>query len=194
MSEMHETTDAAVPPSPEPLCASWQQAHTLINLRGQPTDSVFLQRVEQVLGTLLPLQPRTTVLAGDLRLVWVGPDDWFVLGPANQAELLLGRLGAALNTLNAAVTDVSDGYGVLRLSGPAAQDTLAQGCPLDLHPRVSNARQAAGSQFFKAQIWLWRAHSNDGFELLVRRSFQGYVRLMLARSTRACGLTWSEHT
>jgi sarcosine oxidase subunit gamma len=193
MSEMHEPVDSALPSSPEPLCAAWQQAHTLINLRGQPTDGAFLQKVEQALGTPLPLQPRTTLLAGALRLVWVGPDDWFVLGPTHQAEPLLGRLSTALNTLNAAVTDVSAGYGVLRLSGSAARDTLAQGCPLDLHPRAFNAGQAAGSQFFKAQIWLWRGQTNDSFELLVRRSVQGYVRLMLARSTRACGLSWSEH-
>ena len=43
--------------------------------------------------------------------------------------------------------------------------------------------------FFKASIWLWQ---NDGaFELLVRRSFMGYVWLMLERASQECGLvTW----
>lgn len=188
MSETSETAARGLPSGTPPLSAHWQQVHTLINLRGKPEDPAFLQAVEQALGVPLPLQPRTTQLAGELRIVWVGPDDWFVLAPADQAEPLMGRLGHALRVFNAAVTDVSAGYVVLRLNGPAVRDTLAQGCPLDLHPRVFQPGQASGSQFFKAQVWLWRAAETDTFELLVRRSFQGYVQRMLERSTRGCGL------
>ena len=188
MSETTETATRSLLSGAEPLRAHWQHTHTLINLRGKPEDPAFLQAVEQALGVPLPLQPRTTRLAGELRVLWVGPDDWFVLGPADQADSLMSRPRNALSALNAAVTDVSSGYGVLRLSGLAVRDVLAQGCPLDLHPRVLQPGQAAGSQFFKAQIWLWRTTEPDTFELLVRRSFQGYVRLMLERSTRACGL------
>jgi len=188
MSETPKTTAREVTVDAEPLRAQWQQARTVINLRGKPEDPAFVQAVEHTLGTPLPLQPRTTRIAGELRLVWVGPDDWFVLGPADQADSLMSRLRNALSGLNAAVTDVSSGYGVLRLSGPTERDTLAQGCPLDLHSRVFQPGQAAGSQFFKAQIWLWRPSEPDTFELLVRRSFEGYVRLMLERSTRAGGL------
>lgn len=192
MSETPVTAHPKVTVGAEPLTTQWQQTHTLINLRGKPEDPAFLQAVEKALGMPLPLQPRTTQIAGELRLIWTGPDDWFVLGPADQADLLMGRLRNALRTLNAAVTEISSGYGVLRLSGPTVRDTLAQGCPLDLHPRVFQPGQAAGSQFFKAQIWLWPTAQPDTFELLVRRSFQGYVRLMLERSTRACGLDESQ--
>ena len=65
---------------------------------------------------------------------------------------------------------------------------LAQGCPLDLHPRAFAPGQAAGSHWFKASIWLWQVDTAPTFEALVRRSFMGYVWTLLQRTTQECGL------
>jgi sarcosine oxidase subunit gamma len=47
---------------------------------------------------------------------------------------------------------------------------------------------AAGSHFFKASLWLWQTDAAPTFEALVRRSFVGYVPLMLERTSSECGL------
>jgi sarcosine oxidase subunit gamma len=122
------------------------------------------------------------------RVVWAGPDDWFVIGPKGQADAIIERLRTALAGLHHAVTDVSSGYTVLHLGGAAVRDVLAQGCPLDLHPSVFKAGMAAGSHFFKASVWLWQTDDAATFEVLVRRSFMNYVWLMLERCTQECGL------
>lgn len=89
---------------------------------------------------------------------------------------------------HAAVTDVSSGYKVLSLAGPPVRDVLAQGCPLDLHPRVFTQGSSACTHWFKASVTLWPSEAQPGFELLVRRSFMGYAWQMLERTTVECEL------
>ena len=111
-----------------------------------------------------------------------------MIGPPGQSDALAGALRAALGGVHSAVTDVSSGYTVLRLSGPPVRDVLAQGCPLDLHPRSFKTGQSAGSVFFKASVWLWQTDDAPVYELLVRNSFRGYVWLMLEHCTAESGL------
>lgn len=153
----------------------------IINLRGDPLDTAFQGAVRTVLGVALPPSPGGIAQGATWRVVAVGPDDWFLIGPAEASEAIIDALAQALAGQHVALTDVGSGYRVLQLRGPQARDQLARGCPLDLHPRVFDEGQCAGSHFFKASVWLWRA--GDGFDLLTRRSFQGYVRLMLERGS-----------
>ena len=183
------------------LLANWQDGLAIVNLRGDPQDSGFRDATGRALGIALPdghlhiAIDRLDRGAFDrpLTVVPAGPDDWFVIGPRVAADALMLALRQQLAGRHVAVTDVSSGYAVLRLAGPQARDVLAQGCPLDLHPRTFRTGQCAGSHFFKASVWIWRSEEASSFELLVRRSFVGYVRLMLAHATRESGLEeWRE--
>ena len=188
--------DGASPMPPtsrdDALQVSWQDALTIVNLRGDPQDSGFRDAVGRALGIALPdshLQiatdrPDRDAFGRRLSIVPAGPDDWFVIGPRGGADGLVLALRQQLAGRHVAITDVSSGYVVLRLAGAQARDILAQGCPLDLHPRIFRAGQCAGSHFFKASVWIWRSDEASQFELLVRRSFVGYVSLMLAHATR----------
>lgn len=179
---------AAASASGKSLVAGWREGLTIVNLRGPGDDPAFRQAIESVLGLALPTQPCSTNDSSVLRIVWAGPDDWFIIGPKGQADALVGRLGEALAGQHHALTDVSCGYTVLHVSGTPVRDVLAQGCPLDLHPRVFARGASAGSHFFKASVWLWQTDDAPAYELLVRRSFAGYVWLMLERATAECGL------
>ncbi len=70
----------------------------------------------------------------------------------------------------------------------SVREVLAQGCPLDLHPKVFGPDSAAGSVFFKASVWLWQTEAAPVYEVPVRNSFQRYIWLMLERCTPGCGL------
>lgn len=176
-------------PATRALRAGWREGLALINLRGDPADAAFLDAAKQALRVALPLDAGTARDGTALRIVRVGPDDWFVIGGHGEADALMRRLRTGLAGLHAAATDVSSGYTVLRLSGDPVREVLAQGCPLDLHPRAFRAGQAAGSHWFRASVWLWQLGDEPGFELLVRRSFMGYVWLMLQQVSAECGLT-----
>jgi len=171
-----------------PLAVFWRERLSIISLRGHSEDAAFLEVAQAALGLAVPTVPCRTVEGARARIVWAGPDDWFVIQPAARADALERRLREGLVGLHAAITDVSSGYAVLSLSGSPARDVLAQGCPLDLHPRAFGPGCASGTHFFKASVWLWQPDAAPVFEMLVRRSFRGYVAQMLERSTRECGL------
>ena len=170
------------------LLAGWRTGLAIVNLRGDSHDPAFRATVSRNLALELPVKPCSSAADAVHRVVWLGPDEWVVIGAKGQAPGIESRLRAALAGIHHAVTDVSGGYTVLQLSGTPVREVLAQGCPLDLHPREFGPGASAGSLFFKASIWLWQTDEAPIFEVLVRTSFKGYVWLMLERSTAECGL------
>lgn len=174
-----------------PLRVRWSRQQAIVNFRGDPSDAALLQALSGVVGLPWPTRAADCPSDGPAdahhRVVWAGPDDWFVIAPAGSQSALAQSLREAAGSRHHAVTDVSSGYVVLGLSGPAAAEVLAQGCPLDLHQRSFAVGASAGTHFFKASVWLWRVQ-DDVFELLVRSSFAGYVQEMLERCTLECGI------
>jgi sarcosine oxidase, subunit gamma len=170
------------------LVAGWRDGLTIVNLRGPADDAGFVAGVSQALAIELPTQPCSTVANALVRVVWAGPDDWFVIGPGGEGSRIAADLRKALASTNHAVTDVSSGYTVLHMSGEPVCEVLAQGCPLDLHPRAFKPGMSAGSRFFKTSVWLWQTDDAPGYEVLVRRSFMGYFWTMLERCSAECGL------
>jgi sarcosine oxidase, subunit gamma len=166
----HQMPPPVVAASGQPL-RSRQTGVGLLNLRGNPADPAFLAAVEQALGLQPPLAACTTVTLGDLRVVWTGPDEWMVAAPRGQEATLAARLRTALAGQHCAVTDVSSGFFLVDLVGPRVRDTLAQGCPMDLHPRAFPAHRAVGTHFYKVGLTLWLTAEPERFQMLVRRSF-----------------------
>jgi len=161
--------------------ARWCTACSILNLRCDVQAPGVRHAVADALGLALPEAPNTTVHNTALRILWIGPDEWLVLHDNDAAHALETRLRAALAGQHMAVTDVSSYYQMLQLAGTSARDVLAQGCPLDLHPRVFLPNHCAGSHYFKATIWLWQV--DTAYTLLIRRSFAGYIWSMIERAS-----------
>ena len=164
----------------------WQTDLTVLSLRGE--GSAICSAVEQAMGVPYPLAANTTQVSDAARLIWVSPDDCFIIAPPAQATKIEADLRQALQSLHFAVTDVSSGYHTLSLAGSGVRSLLAQGCPLDLHPSKFSLGQCAGSHFFKASLWLWpvasdSANGDSKFELLIRRSFAPYVNTMIHKAS-----------
>jgi sarcosine oxidase, subunit gamma len=166
----HQMPPPIVVASGQPLLAR-QTTVGLLNLRGNPADVAFLAAVEQSLGLQPPLAACTTVMLGELRIVWTGPDEWLVVTSQGQEAALAARLRTALAGQHCAVTDVSSGFFLVDLAGPQVRATLAQGCPMDLHPRAFSPNRAVGTHFYKVGLTLWLTGEPDRFQMLVRRSF-----------------------
>ncbi|MDX2705702.1 sarcosine oxidase subunit gamma family protein [Streptomyces sp. PA03-6a] len=128
------------------------------------------------LGAPLPLEPCTAVRTGDLAVLWLGPDQWLVVGPPGAQEDLEARLRKAAGEAHVSVTEVSAQRTTLLVSGPRARDLLAHGCSLDLHPRVFTPGRCAQTALARAQVVLVaREEVRAGFWVLVRSSFAGYL-------------------
>ena len=82
------------------------------------------QALKSAIGVNLPALNRTSE-AGDTRVMWLGIDQWLVFG----ADLpdVIGK---------AAVTDQSDAWAIVRMSGDDVEAVLARLVPIDLRIKV----------------------------------------------------------
>jgi sarcosine oxidase, subunit gamma len=148
-----------------------QDDKAIINLRGDPQDAAFVQAVQQALGLPLPVAACSTLATTQIRAVWVGPNDWFVIGAHGQQLAIETRLRVALAGQHCAITDVSSGYFMVTLAGAQTYEVLAQACPMDFHPTIFKPGRAVGTNFFKLGVYVWQRDELPSFEMLVRRSF-----------------------
>ena len=147
------------------------QVNLRLDPKGAAADAVGL-----ALGLSLPVEPNTVVLSGELTVLWLGPDEWLVVGPPDTQRDLEQRIRAAAGDEHVAVTDVSAQRTTLLVSGARARDLLAHGCALDLHPRAFGAGRCAQTMLARAQVVLVaRDEPGAGFWVLVRSSFAGYL-------------------
>lgn len=161
-----------------------------LNLRGDFGDAGFTAAVSGVLGLGLPTRPGVAAADG-LAALWLGPNEWLVVGGVDREADLAARLGDALAGHHAAVTNVTDNWTVFALSGPKALDVLSKGCPLDLHRRAFPAGSVAQSVVCHADVILHRLDDADGaprLRVYVRRSFAQYLWDWLADAGQEYGV------
>jgi sarcosine oxidase subunit gamma len=145
-----------------------------VNLRVNPAGEAA-RRIGESLGAPLPTVPNTVRSAGRRDVLWLGPDEWLVIGPDGDAPALLALLRDGLGAEHGSVVDVSASRTTVELSGPSARDLLEKGCALDLHPRAFGAGRCAQSTLARAQVVLWQTSDEPAYRLLVRASFAGYL-------------------
>lgn len=163
-----------------------------IDLRGDAHDRAFMAAVGRVLDLLLPTEPCTSAVKGEIGVLWLGPDQWLLTCPAEDGASLAGSLREALAGVHAAITDLTDGRVALRVAGPSARDVLAKGTPLDLHPRVFPPGSCAGTLLAKASVLIHfvddDAERGPEFDVYVARSFAHYLWTWLEDAGREYGV------
>jgi sarcosine oxidase subunit gamma len=143
-----------------------QLATMIVYKRRRPDVSA---RLEARYGLALPDGPRR-VANGALAVIGLGPRAW--LFQCDAGRTLATELSEAIGDA-AAVTDQSDGYVALRLTGPRAAALLEKGISIDLHDRVFLPGSAAVTSCAHLGIMLWRIENENGhpvYEIAVFRS------------------------
>lgn len=164
-----------------------------INVRGETGDAGFLAAVSESVGVALPVQPNTVGTGAGLAALWLGPNEWLIVGSPGREGGLAARLRDALAGRHAAVTDVSEARTIILVAGPKARDLLSKGTPLDLHPRVFAVGQCAQTALAKANVVLRptdEAHRSGGplFEVYILNSFADYLFTWLERAGAEYGV------
>ena len=135
--------------------------------------------VAKVLKGLGFPRPNSFLTNGQSRIVWTGRDQAF----------LIGADPTGLEGL-AALTDQSDGWACLSLTGAAAAECLMRLIPLDLHKMQPGAAARAPLGHMQSVIM----RTEGGFELLVFRSMAKTawhevttaMKALAARQTLGC--------
>jgi len=137
--------------------------------RGQSARLAELFRAS--FGVEPPSGPRRAS-RGEVAIAGSGPQTWLATrdGAGNGFAESLRRLLEDC----ASVSDQSDAYAILRLTGPKVRDTLAKLIPIDTHPRSFHVNNVAPTICGYVNVTLWRledtAQSDPVFEIWVGRS------------------------
>ena len=108
------------------------------------------------------------------RVLWLGPDEFLVLTPADDARDLPRLLREAIGEEFGSVIDVSAQRTAVSLDGPLTREVLARGCSVDLDPRLSPAGLCVQTLIAQTGVIL-RVFSPTSVGLLVRPSFAPYL-------------------
>ncbi len=130
-------------------------------------------RIGVALGLDLPGPPLRAVPGEAAVALRLGPEEWLLLAEGRDPRPMLEAIAGAAEGGHVAAVDLGHRFGEILVSGPAATEVLAAGCPLDLDPRVAPPGFASRTLLGKSEIVLHRL-AGDRFRLLVNRSFAEY--------------------
>jgi len=104
----------------------------------------------------------------------LGPDEWLVLAPEEDGEVIAAALDRAVSAGEISLVDIGHRQIGIRLEGKDAASMLNAGCPLDLDLAAFPVGMASRTLFVKAEIILWRFATTQ-FHIEVWRSYAPYV-------------------
>ena len=130
-----------------------------------------LAGIGAALGLDLPARPKASASANGVTALWLGPDEWLLIGPEGSG--LAGRL-AGFNSAVASVVEISHRNTAFTIEGANAEAVLAAGCPQDLSLLKFPVGACSRTILAKAEIVLLR-EAADRFRVEGWRSFSEYV-------------------
>jgi sarcosine oxidase subunit gamma len=121
----------------------------------------------------LPGTPNTWLAEGDREVLWLGPDEWLVVGRHGTEREIADQIDRALAGTHHSVVDVSAARAVIDLDAPDRLEVLSNGCGLDLHPR--SWRDGKCAQTLLARIPVILQERTTSTRLFVRASFSNHL-------------------
>ena len=153
---------------------------TRFSVRG---DGAAVAALGFAFGVDLPRAACRAATNGSRAALWLGPDEWLLLAPEGEAEVLARTLTDALRNEPASIVDISDRQAAITVSGPQAAEALNAFNALDLEYDSFPVGMCTRTLFGKAEIVLWRT-APDAFHIEVWRSFAPYVLDCLGEALR----------
>jgi sarcosine oxidase subunit gamma len=169
----HRALDAQVSDSTDDAALILTERRFLakVNIRGKADSDA----VKAAIGVALPGEANTVAEGNNLCALWLGPDEWLIVGPPNAEKAIEESLNDALAGASVGIVDVTEGRTTLRVSGSMARDVIAMGCPLDLHPRVFAPGQCAQSFISRSPILIHQIDDAPTFDIYIERSQSDYL-------------------
>jgi sarcosine oxidase, subunit gamma len=176
-----------LPALPEKISITRGPACGRLIFRGRETaHAIASHALQGAAGVQLPVTACQASVNGETAALWLGPDEWLLLGTVVAMTKVAGTLDRALDGHPHALTDVSDRQIALNLAGPLVVDVLSAGCPLDLDAQAFPVGNCTRTVFAKSEIVLWRTDEHE-FRIEIARSMADYLAAMLTGASKAMG-------
>ena len=146
-----------------------------INLRINTKNTDYMKICGQILNAILPTKPNTYTKNGNLKIIWLSPDEWLI---TNEDDNLFSKLKNEIGDLEASVTDVSENRTIVRLSGEKIYKLLSKFLVLDLEKSLPRESTCAQTLFAKVPILLLRNHNKNQvpeIDIFLNNSHANYV-------------------
>ena len=155
-----------------------------INLRFNPNNKDFASICSEILENIIPIKPNTYIKNENLKIIWLGPDEWLIVN--YDKNDLYKKLRNRLGDLEASVTDVSENRTIIRVSGKKTDILLSKFLTLDLEKNLSTIGSCAQTLFVKVPVLLLVNNSNQDREIdiFVNRSHAKYIYDLLIDGTK----------
>ena len=154
-----------------------------INLRINTKNTDYMKVCGKILNAILPTKPNTFTKNGNLKIIWLSPDEWLI---ANDDDNLLLKLRNEIGDLEASVTDISENRTIVRLSGEKIYTLLSKFLVLDLEKSLSSESTCAQTLFAKVPILLLRNHNENQvpeIDIFLNNSHANYVYNLIVDGT-----------
>ena len=119
-----------------------------------------------------PPEPNTTTTWNGRDVLWLGPDEWLVVGEHTAEGSIQRELEGVMTDHHRSIVDVSANRVVFDLTD--GRDLLSSGCGLDLDPSHWRSGMCAQTLFGHAQVILHQLDERTT-RLFVRPSFAEYL-------------------
>lgn len=173
---------------PDPLGVELRELPFLaqVNIRADPEDETLVAALRGFLGFSLPTVPNTvnSEPGSHISALWLGPDEWLLVGPPGSEENITTGLHEALAGRHNSVVDLSASRTTIELAGERSRQVIAKTCSLDIHPRVFQPRQCAQTNFARTTVIVEQMDSRPTWRLYVRNSFAVYLASWLMDAMR----------
>ena len=146
-----------------------------INLRIKYDDHESLKMVSEYLNYDLPNSSGEVQGNNETRTAWLGPDEFLIQCTKDKTLNIINELTDILGNSFYSLTDVSDYYLTIRLSGKKSIEVLSKGCPLNFKKYLNAKDTCAQSYISKTTVFIDRLADDQIFDISVRWSFAEYL-------------------
>ena len=148
-----------------------------INLRGKNRD--FVTKIGKELSIIPPTDTNTSSGNKELNLLWLSPDEWLIysndkinLETSNTLEDKL--FNEISKTKLGSITNVTDHWIMINLSGTKIFEMLSAGCPFNFNNFKNSKGAVAQTLLNHIDVIIHNKNIND-LNLFVRRSFSSHL-------------------
>ena len=145
-----------------------------INVRIDNNDNKNIIKCGKLINAILPVQPNTYVTNDNVKVIWLGPNEWLITNNQNLYKNLKNEIGDIQNS----VTDVSENRTVIRISGDQIFKLLSKFLVLDLEKNLPNESSCAQTLFVKVPVLLVRNNNEKQIpeiDIFTNRSHAKYI-------------------
>lgn len=146
---------------------------TMIGIRVEPLSAAGA-RIAALVGALPAHCGQVVQTEGGKATLWLSPDEFLTVAPADSAEGLYPALVEALADDAGQVVELSSNRTTFELSGPSARAVLEKSCAADLHPRAFAVGTAITAEIGNIPCLLWKSVP-ETFLIMPRASFADYL-------------------